>query len=536
MNMRKAILSSVTVLAAAASAAAQDMFDALRYSDYNYYGTARSMAMGGAFTALGGDIGSIGINPAGSAVNSYSQFVLTPGLSIYGVKATYDPAPGLGGDNVSLMTKSNRTRLKLPNIGFTLVWDDKNADGLKRVTLGLVANTTANYSGKVVGRGINAETSFLGDIADYLQSNNTAFGDITGRYGYDNYNWQHVVAAKTGMVGTYGGSDNKWIGASEAIGSDGSIATAGLLEQQWDRVTSGYKYDLVMNLGLNFSDQLYLGVNLGSVILDYESSTYMREYSQDPNDFNIEFDNGSTYFDNALMNSWYHARGYGLYGKIGAIYVPTPEFRFGAAIQTPTFMSIEENWETYGEANFVDRAYSASELSPEGEYEYNLVTPFRFNIGAAYNFGMGVLSADYEFANYGHMRFHEKGNTTDRAFYNTNQDIKDYMGASHSLRLGFEMKPLPEFAVRAGYGLTTSPQYSNDRGVKKALSADRHVVSLGLGYSSPGSFFCDVALRGTFYPKEYIYPYDNYIDGVDSPEISLKQSLYDFVFTLGWRF
>lgn len=86
--MRKAILSSVTVLAAAASAAAQDMFDALRYSDYNYYGTARSMAMGGAFTALGGDIGSIGINPAGSAVNSYSQFVLTPGLSIYGVKAT----------------------------------------------------------------------------------------------------------------------------------------------------------------------------------------------------------------------------------------------------------------------------------------------------------------------------------------------------------------------------------------------------------------------------------------------------------------
>ena len=38
------------------------------FSEDNDYGTARFTAMSGAFGALGGDISSIGINPAGGAV------------------------------------------------------------------------------------------------------------------------------------------------------------------------------------------------------------------------------------------------------------------------------------------------------------------------------------------------------------------------------------------------------------------------------------------------------------------------------------
>lgn len=58
------------------------MYDAMTFSEVNYYGTARSMSLGNAMTALGGDLGSVGINPAGSAVNPYWQFTLTPGFSI----------------------------------------------------------------------------------------------------------------------------------------------------------------------------------------------------------------------------------------------------------------------------------------------------------------------------------------------------------------------------------------------------------------------------------------------------------------------
>ena len=61
--MRKAMFTALLSLAAVA-AGAQTMYDGLTFSQNNYYGTARSIGMGNAMTAVGGDLGSIGINPA----------------------------------------------------------------------------------------------------------------------------------------------------------------------------------------------------------------------------------------------------------------------------------------------------------------------------------------------------------------------------------------------------------------------------------------------------------------------------------------
>ena len=79
--MKKTILA-ITLMLAALTAGAQTMYDALTFSQNNYYGTARSIGMGNAMTAVGGDLGSIGINPAGSAVYNYSQFTLSPNLTV----------------------------------------------------------------------------------------------------------------------------------------------------------------------------------------------------------------------------------------------------------------------------------------------------------------------------------------------------------------------------------------------------------------------------------------------------------------------
>ena len=51
--------------------------DALRYSSYNHEGTSRFNSMGGAFGALGGDLSSISINPAGSSIFLDSEFGVT---------------------------------------------------------------------------------------------------------------------------------------------------------------------------------------------------------------------------------------------------------------------------------------------------------------------------------------------------------------------------------------------------------------------------------------------------------------------------
>ena len=77
MIMKK-LLISISLLGCCLAAGAQNMYDAINLSEVNYFGTARSMALGNAVTAVGGDLGTVNINPAGSAVAGYSQFTISP--------------------------------------------------------------------------------------------------------------------------------------------------------------------------------------------------------------------------------------------------------------------------------------------------------------------------------------------------------------------------------------------------------------------------------------------------------------------------
>ena len=66
----------------------------------------------------------------------------------------------------------------------------------------------------------------------------------------------------------------------------------------------------------------------------------------------------------------------------------------------------------------------------------------------------------------------------------------------------------------------------------------RQNVSAGVGYSSDGSFFSDLAVRYTKYASDYFNPYGDYISGFDDylPEVVQTRSMADIVLTLGWRF
>ena len=51
--------------------------DALRYNQFYHEGSSRFNSMGGAFGALGGDLSSININPAGSSIFLKSELGFT---------------------------------------------------------------------------------------------------------------------------------------------------------------------------------------------------------------------------------------------------------------------------------------------------------------------------------------------------------------------------------------------------------------------------------------------------------------------------
>ena len=72
--MKKYILLSGIAIFITLFAGAQDLMDALRYSNIAVSGTARAGAMGNAFGALGGDFTSASINPAGLGLYRSSEF------------------------------------------------------------------------------------------------------------------------------------------------------------------------------------------------------------------------------------------------------------------------------------------------------------------------------------------------------------------------------------------------------------------------------------------------------------------------------
>jgi hypothetical protein len=63
------------------TANAQTIDDILKVSYQDYDGTARFAAMGGAFGVLGGDIASIGVNPAGLAVFRKTHISFTSSMN-----------------------------------------------------------------------------------------------------------------------------------------------------------------------------------------------------------------------------------------------------------------------------------------------------------------------------------------------------------------------------------------------------------------------------------------------------------------------
>ena len=567
--MKKIILFTMAS-ALSLAASAQTWQDALLLSENVYGGTARSVAMGNALTAVGGDLGSIGLNPAGSAVPAYSTATITTGLSMSVANATSADPDLAFGDNVRTMY----TRLKMPNIGVVFNIDTGQRSGLRRVSFGFVSNATQDYTSRMYATGLNATNSFCGSVAssaagypqDVLAGNSTI-----GWWDLDNYdttyglNWRDIVAYRSGIIGMVNG---RYLGLTDWDKDGTNVGILAPLYQKYGCQTKGYKHDMVMNVAFNYEDEFYWGVNLGITRSKYGNAEYWYEQPNNMGEFPaIPFDtNPNARFNSLQMKRIFESRGTGLYLKAGVLWRPAGTgLRMGAAIQTPTYMNVDTRMAYYGSAD-VTGVNLPSSQSPEWDDAYRLLSPGRFNAGIAYTFGQAaLLSADYEVVNYRHSNF---GSQSESDIYypysyfdNVNADIKDVLGISHSLRLGTEIKLAENLALRAGYTMTTGAQHNYLEWVYDEQDGKEHLmvfplskeeraalvkrqVSLGFGYNN-GPYFTDVTFRYRSAPNEYFVPYTNYgydTDYTDKyevaavPEVTAKYNRFDAMITFGVRF
>ena len=567
------------VSAAALAANAQSMYDAINFSRNDYYGTARTIGMGSAVTAVGGDLGTISINPAGGAVAGYSQFTFSAGFSTASSLAQFTPSYNVNtGSPVAGNQEfpNSKTRFIVPNVGINMVFDYDPGSDIRSWNFGMVMNRSNTFTNVFSADGLEGHTSITGYFATLADG---MPGDVLGRSDvYDSgYAWFPVAAYDGGLINYNPDAGNYYGSAETRLGSNYEVL--GTLRQKVGTTTLGSKNDLLFNYGLNIRDRLFLGINLSIPIISYKYSEYFDETAVDPQDFPVapqywEKRSGdyvtkaeSNYLGSTFQYS-YIADVSGINLKLGAIWLPTDGLRLGAAIQTPTVYTIHEKFFVDVNADFANSAYNASSSSPTAESTYDLVSAWSWNVGAAYTFGrLGMLSVDYEMTDYGHMSYSRSAEDeyyySDDPYYQVNRLNELFCGVSHSLRIGAEFRATPFLSLRCGYSFITNPEkyykdtdgytvYAGDydrffseyeRGTYRLVNGSARYVSgksrslyAGVGYSSAGSFFADFALKRTTFPEAAYRPYGNYIDGVVAPTVTYTNKLIDAVLTVGWRF
>lgn len=448
--MKKTIILTLAVtLAFNLSAQTADM--AVKVSEQQYEGSARTLAMGNAFTALGGDIGALAINPASSGIMRTSSLSISPSINVARGKADY----------LGISARDNSTRFSMANAGFVWNIDTGRYTGLLNFNIGLSFNRKNNYNNFMSTGGTTRESSMLSSMAHNLYGTNWKELDIEeGKLiGYNPYNntqlgWPSILAWNTYLLSTIDpATDNEYMSSTENIvpKEDGTydLYIPGDLKQTFNRNTFGGANEFSINFGSNISDILFLGVNFNFTTVDY---TYEENYNETALDSKV-FQDGFVQMNHSY---WLTVRGMGFDAKFGAILTPVKGLRIGATFTTPTAYRLTDTWCNSMISEF-NNGNRFSQKSPTGTYSYKLSSPIRFSVGLAYVFKRGLISFDYERVDYSTAKFRTINNYIETSIELENDAIRQYYTASNIFRAGAEFWCTDKIALRAGYAQYGAP-------------------------------------------------------------------------------
>ncbi len=493
--MKKAGLISIIILMLICSISAQNADDALRYSQIFYNGTARFMSMGGAFTALGGDLSSLSQNPAGLGVFRSSEISISPQLFHIKTNSVFK-----GSNSEDYIYDFN-----LGQAGIVInIFNNSSGSGLSILNIGYSYNKTNNLNQNILIDGIGDNSS----LADF-------FADISSGYSKDELAdnvpeaW---LAWRSSIIDTLPGSSTEWGTVYSHYGDNPPSIYGQNLKRLY--TNEGYTGEHTISVGGNYADKIYFGAAFGITRLSW-SSHYEHSESTDivlPS----KFDN---------FNYTYHAEdigtGFGL--KLGAIYKPLDFMRIGFAFHSPTIFRINE----YIHDSMTSEVFSGKwefKNNPS-RYNYALTTPFRVTLGAALQIKkLALVSADYEFIDYSVAKFSETGDGYD--YSKKNLAIKNTLGSVNNFRIGAEVR-INKIYLRSGYGYYGKAFKPGDDN----SDLEYNSLSFGAGFREQ-NVFIDFGYTSLSNPQQFVL-YDSSIEKVVS-DVNTRRNM--FTVTFGYKF
>ncbi len=448
---------------------AQNINDVLRYSTENIQGTARFQAMGGAFGALGGDLSSLNVNPAGSAVFNHSQFTITG--------SNYNRSnDALFGNS---LRNSDINSVELNQLGGVFVFKSSDSPW-KKIALAFNYDLAENFDNefRVVGnttQGIDnyflnfAQGQALGDLriqqGEFIED---AYLDIGTNLGF---------GAQQAFLGFQAGLIEPTVD-DDANTSYFSNAQYSSVNQEYLQSTTGYNSKFTLNFAGQYQENLYLGASLNFHNVLYDRVTLLNENGYDT-DSPVQF----TTFDNLL-----HTEGYGFSFSVGGIAKLNDNIRVGGSYQSPTWYELTDDTSQRINSTLAESDIDFIDFGIINLFEeYRIKTPAKLTGSVAVVFGKdGLLSFDY---GYQDMSQAELRPTADPSFATENDFISSQLGVVNTYRLGGEFR-IDEVSLRAGYRYEESPYESGD------IIGDLTGFSGGIGYNFGGSRL-DLAVNRT---------------------------------------
>lgn len=504
--MKSKILTLACACLMVVSTRAQSIYDAANIAQKELDGTARFVGMGGAMGALGGDISTIGTNPAGIGIYRSNDAMATFGYSSMGTESDY----------MGFKAEHSKNRWMFDNIGAVISTKIGNVTPLRYVNFGINYHKTKSFYKNLTMEGLMGSVQMLdGNWVPVSQVRQMAqlatYGELDGNalgspdiYYNPSAGWLGAMGYQ-GWLTDYGGGGVYYPYVPSEVYSYFHSKERGGIDQ----------YDV--NVAFNINDRLYLGLTVGLYDVDYNKYSYYDETFGDT---------GEGY----ALESFKRIHGSGFNVKFGAIVRPFEysSLRIGLAVHTPTFYSLTYTTgailtpdiyltdESTGDKYLADIVDTRDALGGRDmDCDIDLQTPWLVNASLGYTVGSNLaLGAEYEYENYSALKLKYADG------YNLSWEMdmaQAYLKAVHTLRLGMEYRPVSAFAFRAGYNfssalyakdalndlstysLNTDTDFSNNQSV--------NTVTLGIGYRW-SSFYMDLAYKFQTYNSDF-YPFMN---------------------------
>jgi len=479
--------------------------------------------LGGAQTALGGDISSASSNPAGLGFFNRSEFSITPNFNFVSANTDY-----LDGS-----TREEKLNFNFANLGIVLnytkgdIVDSKWRGG----NAGISINRIADYHSSVEYQGFNFnpldQDGFLildaNNPKDFIESavlntqvsgsNNPIFDNDFAELAYD-----------IGLVEIYEDGNNPGTFFADrniyAVDENGDYITdvnGNLIPafpdpdfptyQQEQIKTRGATYQTSLAYGGNYDDRLYFGASLGIVTTSLEVE---RTFIEEPT---------STDLARLTLSDVYEISGVGINATFGIIGRPVTPLLIGASYTTPTIHAMEQIQDVTLSAEFIDGEFFDNTFTYV-PLEYTVRTPSKMNAGITYFFGKnGFLTADVERINYNGAFL---SNPSENFSFSGDNDVISRFDPVLNIRGGVEFR-FDQFRIRGGYAQLGDPI---DNDVEEGQSN----LTLGGGIRTK-NYFLDLGIISSISGREkLISPYP----GANLAEANINKTRV--AISLGWFF